>query len=216
MTVESRYEAVMEQVARACREAGRASSEVRVVVVSKTVPIKAIRRVYALGHRDFGESRWQEAEPKIEALPSDIRWHYIGHLQSNKARKVAERFEAIHTLCSESQLREIEKAGRVVGGLVEVDFAKEAQKSGLYEESLDEFVEKLLQYKHIRFQGLMTLGPNVDDPSVTRTIFRKAKEWNDRLGGRWLSMGMSGDFEMAIQEGATHLRIGSAIFGDRG
>lgn len=207
--------AIRERVERSAESVGRDPSEVTLIAVSKTHPADAIRALYDLGHRDFGESRLQEALPKIEALPGDIRWHFIGNLQSNKAKRIAQTFDVVHTLHSPAQIHEMAKANRRVEGFVEVNVAKEPQKSGVTTESVDEFLVNLLNCNHIHFRGLMTIGPRVDDIEQMRPFFRTLREINRRLGGQWLSMGMSGDFEVAIQEGSTHIRVGTALFGDR-
>lgn len=206
---------IQERIARAAESVGRDPASVTLVAVSKTFPAEAVRAAYDLGHRHFGESRLQESQPKVEALPGDIVWHFIGKLQSNKAKRAAQLFNVIHTLESEAQLREVEKAGRSVDGLVEVNVANEAQKSGISPEALDLFLAKLLEFPHVHFRGLMTIGPVTDNASEMRTVFRTLREANARVGGHWLSMGMSGDFEVAIQEGASHVRIGTALFGAR-
>jgi hypothetical protein len=203
------------RIALACDSVGRDPETVTLVAVSKTQPLDALKAAYDLGLRHFGESKLQEALPKIAAMPSDVVWHFIGHLQSNKARKVAEDFDAVQTLANEGQLREIEKGGRTVDGLIEVNIAEEPQKSGVAPKSLDPFFRNLIQSPCIRFRGLMTIGPALDDPEAMRPYFRALRELNQKLGGEWLSMGMSGDFEVAIQEGASHIRVGTALFGAR-
>jgi hypothetical protein len=209
-----RIASVQDRIERAAGQAGRDPREVTLVAVSKTQPLDAVLAAYDLGLRDFGESRLQEAMPKIEATPRDIVWHFIGKLQSNKARRVAEVFQEIHTLESTSQLGEIEKASGSTGGFIEVNIAKEAQKSGIFTENLDGFRGEVLNCSHVQFRGLMTIGPAID-PEGMRPFFRKLRKLNEEVGGRWLSMGMSSDFDVAIQEGATHVRVGSAIFGSR-
>jgi pyridoxal phosphate enzyme (YggS family) len=183
--------------------------------VTKSVPVDQIQAAYDLGLRHFGESKLQEAIPKIEALPRDIVWHFIGKLQSNKAKKVAQLFSVIHALDSENQLREIEKGRQNVEGLIEVNIADEPQKSGISTESLDEYVKAVLQCHHVRFRGLMTIGPNLHDPEHMRPYFIRLRKLGEQVGAEWLSMGMSADFDVAIQEGATHIRVGSALFGER-
>ena len=215
MPVARNLSRIQDQVTAACESAGRDPSSVTLIAVSKTVEIQAIQEAYDAGHRHFGESRLQEAQPKIEALPNDIVWHFIGHLQSNKAKKVAQLFEVIHTLDSESQLREICKAERQIEGFIEVNIAKESQKAGLWPDSLDEFYAVVLNYPQVHLTGLMTIGPALDDPELSRHYFRELRNYADRLGVNKLSMGMSQDFGVAIQEGATHIRVGSAIFGSR-
>ena len=199
----------------ACASVERSPSDVTLIAVSKNFPLDTIMEAYDAGHRHFGESRLQEAESKILAMPPDVTWHFIGHLQSNKAKKVATLFDVIHALDSESQLKEIAKAGWNVDGFIEVNIAKEPQKAGISAESLDEFKTLVLHYPQVRLSGLMTIGPEHDDPEAARIYFRRLRELGQRLGVFKLSMGMSLDFAVAIQEGATHVRIGSAIFGSR-
>jgi len=215
MSIARNLSKVQGEVAIACAVAGRNPSEVTLIAVSKTVPTDAIQEAYDAGHRHFGESKLQEAQPKIEALPPDIVWHFIGNLQSNKAKKVAQYFKVIHTLYSESQLKEIQKANREIEGFIEVNIAKESQKAGLWPESLDEFKAIVLNYSQVHLTGLMTIGPALDDPELSRQYFRELRNHALRLGVNKLSMGMSQDFGVAIQEGATHIRVGSAIFGSR-
>jgi PLP dependent protein len=206
---------IQDDIKASCALAGRNPGEVTLIAVTKTVPIEAIQEAYEAGHRHFGESRLQEAQPKIETLPSDIVWHFIGHLQSNKAKKVAQLFKVIHTLDSESQLKEISKAETQIEGFIEVNIAKESQKAGLSPDSLDEFKAIVLNYPQVHLTGLMTIGPALDDPELSRRYFRELRNHAKRLGVNKLSMGMSQDFDVAIQEGATHVRVGSAIFGSR-
>jgi len=213
--MKARLADIHERIARACDAAGRDPAEVTLIAVSKNHPVEALREAYDLGQRHFGESRLQEALPKIAALPDDIVWHFIGRLQSNKARRAAENFQVIHTLESEAQLREIQEAERDIDGLVEINIAEEPQKTGLTPTLVDGFLKMLLQYPHVHFRGLMTVGPALEDAERMRPFFRELRDLNRQAGGQWLSMGMSGDFEVAIQEGATHVRIGTAIFGAR-
>jgi len=205
----------LERIARASESARRDPNDVTLVAVSKTYGVDAIRELYDLGQRDFGESRIQEALPKIDALPDDIRWHMIGKLQTNKAKRAAQSFHAIHTLEKAGQLSEIAKVDRVVEGFIEVNLAEETQKAGLFASSLDDFHQIVLNCHQVHFLGLMTVGPLDASLEETRTLFARLRELNERLGGTGLSMGMSRDFEVAIQEGATHIRVGSALFGER-
>ncbi|MFZ4507950.1 MAG: YggS family pyridoxal phosphate-dependent enzyme, partial [Fimbriimonas sp.] len=155
-------------------------------------------------------------EPKVEAMPEDVVWHFIGHLQSNKAKRVANLFSVLHTVCNEAQLREIGKSNRTgLQVFVEVNIAQEARKSGVDEKNLDEIVKMLLNYSNVQFCGLMTIGPALLEPEGMRDYFRRLRDLNQQVGGKWLSMGMSGDYCVAIQEGSTHVRIGTALFGDR-
>lgn len=203
------------RIARACEKSGRDPVAVTLIAVTKTISAAVISEAYDLGLRHFGESRLQEALPKIEGLPPDAVWHFIGRLQSNKAKKAAEHFQAIHSLDSKAQLGEIEKAGRAIDGFIQVNIANEPQKTGISAESIDAFLPLVIQSDHVRFRGLMTIGPNLDDPEQMRPFFRKLRELGEQVGAKSLSMGMSGDFDVAVQEGATHIRVGSALFGER-
>ncbi len=190
--------------------------DVTLIAVSKGIPVGAILEAYDAGQRDFGESRLQEALPKIEVLPQDITWHFIGKLQSNKARAVAQAFQVIHSLDSESQLRELSKIQHVVKVLIEVNIGEEPQKSGISPKSLDSFAQKVIECKQVQLKGLMTVGPANPNAELMRPYFTRMRELAGFIGkDAWLSMGMSNDFEVAIQEGATHVRVGSAIFGSR-
>lgn len=204
-----------DRIARACESADRDPASVTLVAVSKTYSSDAIRAAFDLGLRHFGESRLQEAQSKIETLPGEIVWHFIGHLQSNKAKRVGQLFDVVHTLTSEAQVRELGKAGRTVDGLIEVNIAEETQKNGLLLADVDAFRKSLLDCSWIRFRGLMTIGPAVDEAEAMRPYFQALREANLTVGGSWLSMGMSHDFEVAIQEGSTHVRVGTALFGAR-
>ncbi len=213
MTLAARLRAIQDGISLAAESVGREPSDVTLVAVSKTRTADEIRSLYDLGVRDFGESRLQEALPKIAALPNDIRWHFIGVLQSNKARQIAESFSLIHTLASVSALREISRVGGEV--LIEVDLANEAQKSGISPETVDGMVQSVLHYDGVRLRGFMTVGPADVPIERTREIFRELRALNERLGLPFLSMGMSADYAEAIQEGATHVRVGTSLFGAR-
>lgn len=206
---------INQRIASACESVGRNPSEITLIAVSKTFTFDDIQEAYDAGHRHFGESRLQEAQPKIEALPTDIVWHFIGTLQSNKAKKIAQLFPVIHTIDSESKLKEISKAERLIEGFIEVNIANEPQKAGISPDSLDVFGQTVLSYSQVHLTGLMTIGPTVSDPEQSRLYFRQLRNHAHRLGVEKLSMGMSQDFDVAIQEGATHIRVGSAIFGKR-
>lgn len=209
--------AVRDRIARAAESAGRDPDWITLIAVSKTHPVSAIQQAYDAGHRDFGESRLQELLPKWEALPKDIRWHFIGTLQSNKAKRAAQLGVVIHTIEGAHQLREIGKGAPPEGldGLIEVNTTGEHQKSGISPIALDELVSEVLNYPNVRLRGLMTLGHAHRNAEEQRPFFRMLRELNEAMGGTWLSMGMSNDFEVAIQEGSTHVRVGTAIFGER-
>jgi pyridoxal phosphate enzyme (YggS family) len=213
--LQDRLREIERRISESCAVAGRSPDDVVIVAVSKSVPVDVVKAAYDLGLRHFGESRLQEAAPKIEALPKDIVWHFVGRLQSNKAKAVAERFDAVHSLEKRSQLVEIAKAGRQIDGLVQVNVAKEPQKAGLLPEELDKFVREIANCPQVRYRGLMTLGPLVSDPELSRPVFRELARLGREWGAEWLSMGMSGDFDVAVQEGATHVRVGTALFGGR-
>lgn len=216
-SLKSRFEIIQNRIRSAAIDAGRDPASVTLIAVTKTVPIDLIREAYDLGHRDFGESRLKEAQQKIEELPKDIRWHFIGKLQSNKAKKVAQLFKVIHTLENEGQLLEIQKANldEPIDCFIEINVASEAQKSGITPEQLRGFLKSVLQYKCVRFRGLMSIGPANPNSELMRPYFKNVAEWNCQVNGEQLSLGMSNDFEVAIHEGSTHVRVGSALFGER-
>jgi len=215
MSVAANLGAIHDRITAACDSVGRDPGEVTLIAVSKTKSIDAIREAYDAGQRHFGESRLQEAQPKIEALPSDIVWHFIGTLQSNKAKKIAQLFPIVHTFYNDQQLKEADKAEKPIEGFIEVNIADEPQKSGISPALVVEFQKKILQSKNIRFRGLMTIGPATLNGELIRPYFKEIRELARRTGATSISMGMSGDFEVAIQEGSTHVRVGSAIFGSR-
>jgi PLP dependent protein len=218
--------AVRRRLEEAARAAGRDPSSVRLVAVSKTFPADAVRAAAAAGQVDFGENKVQEGLQKIadtSGLP--LRWHLIGHLQSNKARRAAAGFHAIHSIHNLDLLRRVDAAAAEAGTapdlLVQVDLAGEETKSGAPEPSVPELFHTDL--RAARLVGLMLLPPEADNPEDARPWFRRLRELRDRLraGGipadrlRELSMGMSHDFEVAVQEGSTVVRVGTAIFGQR-
>ena len=212
MTTAKRLQRVRDRVEAAAISVGRDPADIQLIAVSKTQPVEAIKSLYDLGIRQFGESRLQEAIPKVEALPNDIEWHFIGHLQSNKARRVAEVFSVVQTLSTEGQLRELAKGAGVVSALIEVNIAREPQKSGILMENLARFRDLVLQCKQVHLRGLMTIGPLVADQEQIRPYFRELAQANQ---DPWLSMGMSDSLEVGIQEGATHVRVGTSLFGER-
>ncbi len=220
--------AVREKVDSAARHAGREPAEVTLVAVSKTHPPEMLAAAISAGVRVFGENKVQEAESKIGAIGREnVEWHLIGHLQSNKARKAVQLFDVIHTVDSielASRLERIsEEEGRKISVLVQVDLAGEKTKSGVPATDLDELAAYLRTCTHLSFDGLMILPPYFDDPAGARPFFRRIREIRDRLEAdgmfsserSQLSMGMSHDFEIAIEEGATLVRVGTAIFGSR-
>ncbi len=225
--IAERVAAVRERIARAAERASRPPAEVTLVAVSKTHPPEAVRAAYAAGVRDFGENRVQEAEPKIAATAEleAARWHLVGHLQSNKARRAAALFGLVQSIDSVEiagrLARAGEEAGREVRGLVEVDLAGEPSKFGLPESELWPALQALRGRPGLRLEGLMVLPPLLEDPEAVRPFFRRLRALRDRALGEGLlaagalSMGMSHDFEAAVEEGATLVRVGTAIFGER-
>lgn len=225
--IAERVAAVRERIARAAERASRPPAEVTLVAVSKTHPPEAVRAAYAAGVRDFGENRVQEAEPKIAATAelAAARWHLVGHLQSNKARRAAALFGLVQSIDSVEiagrLARAGEEAGREVRGLVEVDLAGEQSKFGLPESELWPALQALRGRPGLRLEGLMVLPPLLEDPEAVRPFFRRLRALRDRALGEGLlaagalSMGMSHDFEAAVEEGATLVRVGTAIFGER-
>jgi pyridoxal phosphate enzyme (YggS family) len=226
--IASNLAAVRDRISAAAKAAGRGSDSVRLVAVSKTFPADAVRGAYAAGQRDFGENKVQEALQKIaETAELDIRWHLIGHLQSNKTRKAGPAFASIHSIDSVDLLRRVDAAAAGAGAtpevLIQVDLAGEATKHGIPVDEVATIARAGRECRAARLAGLMLLPPWSDDPEATRPYFRRLRELRDQLVTegidasrlRELSMGMSHDYEVAIQEGATIVRVGTAIFGKR-
>ncbi len=226
--IATRLNAIRARIGDAAARAGRSATDVRLIAVSKTFPIPAIRAAYDAGQRDFGENRVQEALQKIEAgADMAIRWHLVGHLQSNKARKAAERCAVIHSIDAADVLRRVDQAAAAAATtpdvLVQVDLALEPTKHGAPIDALPAIFDEAIRCQAARVVGLMLLPPLAENPEDARGWFRRLRDERDRLvsGGvpadllRELSMGMSHDFEVAIEEGATMVRVGTAIFGER-
>jgi len=226
--IESNLAAIRARIAAAAAAAGRTPTEVSLLAVSKTFGADQVRAAYAAGQRDFGENKVQEALQKQEATADlAIRWHLIGHLQSNKARKAAPAFAAIHSVDSVELLRRIDAAASEAGSTpdvyIQVDLAGEDTKFGAPEDEVGGIARAAAECRAARLKGLMLLPPWFDDPELARPYFRRLRGLRDRLIEegidaallRELSMGMSHDFEVAIQEGATLVRVGTAIFGKR-
>jgi len=218
---------IRERMAAAARRAGRDPAAVRLVAVSKSVGLEALREAVAAGQRLIGENYLQEAKDKIAALGPEVEWHFIGHLQSNKAKAAVGRFALIHSLDRLGLAEALETAAarqnRVQEVLVQVQVGGEASKSGVAPEAAADLLRELSRFPHLRVVGLMTLPPFLPDPEAVRPYFRALRELRDRLvaqgladtGLPELSMGMSGDFEVAVEEGATLIRVGTALFGPR-
>ena len=211
---------VYKKISHAAMRGGRSPDEVRLVAVSKTVSANAVREAHEAGQRIFGESKVQEAQKKAEALDDlNIQWHMVGHLQRNKARHAVGLFALIHSVDSIALLEEIDKQAAkkniVQGVLLQVKLADEDSKSGAGVKELDGLVSRAGGLKNIKVEGLMTVPPYYDEPERARPFFRRLRELNDIYGFAEISMGMTGDFEVAVEEGATLVRVGTAIFGER-
>jgi PLP dependent protein len=211
---------VRERLARAAERAGRRPEDVRLIGVSKTVDVERIRAALAAGLRVLGENRVQEAKAKIAELGrSAAAWHLIGHLQTNKVKDALELFDVIHSLDRLELARELERRaaarGQAVEALLQVNVAAEATKGGFGPEAVGEALDAIGKMPHVQVTGLMAIPPEVERAEDSRPWFRRLRELAQRHGLHTLSMGMSGDFEVAIEEGATMVRVGTAIFGPR-
>ena len=212
-----RLAAVRERIARAAGRTRRDPAQITLLAVTKLFPAKVIRQAYELGLREFGENYVREFEDKAPEVAdlADARFHLIGHLQSNKARKAAELFQVIQTVDSPKLARRLNDAGRALDVMLEVKLSEEEAKSGADPASLAELIEAVRACGNLRLLGLMTMPPWTDDPEASRPYFRRLRELAERHGLRQLSMGMSHDLEAAIEEGATCVRVGTALFGER-
>ena len=210
---------VRERLARAAERAGRRADDVLLIGVSKTVEVERIRAAVAAGLAALGENRVQEAKAKIAELGRPAAWHLIGHLQSNKVKDALELFDVIHSLDRLELARELERRaaarGRAVDALLQVNVAAEASKGGVGPDAVGEALDAIGKLAHVRVRGLMTIPPEVERAEASRPWFRRLRGLAERHGLRELSMGMSGDFEVAVEEGATMVRVGTAIFGPR-
>lgn len=218
---------VEDNVDAACREAGRSRDEVTLIAVSKTKPVEMLSTIYNQGIRDFGENKVQEMCDKMEQLPSDIRWHMIGHLQTNKVKYIVGHTTLIHSVDSLHLAKEIEKQAEkkdvTADILVEVNIAEEESKFGIHKEETYELVRQIAALPHVHICGLMTIAPYVENPEDNRMYFRGIRQLSvdiaeqniDNVDMDVLSMGMTGDYMVAIEEGATMVRVGTGIFGER-
>ena len=208
---------VRERIARAAERAGRRAEDVLLVGVSKTVDLDRIRRAIEAGVPALGENWVQEARGKIAKLGHPVPWHLIGHLQTNKARDAVEQFDVVQSLDRLDLARELDKRARarVVETLVEVNVGGEASKSGVMPDGLGALLEAIAALPSVKVRGLMAIPPEGKEPDDSRVWFRALRKLGEQHGLRELSMGMSGDFEVAIEEGATIVRVGTAIFGPR-
>lgn len=225
--IRENIELVEKKIEEACKRAGRDCSQVHLIAVSKTKPVEMLEEAYNAGIRDFGENRVQELMEKMPVLPEDIRWHMIGHLQRNKVKYIVDKVFLIHSVDSLRLAQEIEKEaakkGVSVNILVEVNVAEEESKFGMTASETVSLVEEIAKLPHIRIKGLMTIAPYVEDSEENRRYFAKLKQIYvdiihkniDNVFMEELSMGMTGDYEVAITEGATYIRVGTGIFGER-
>jgi len=225
VSISENLSAIQQRIRAACERAGRAADSVTLLAVSKTHPPETIQAVAELGQISFGENKIQEAKAKIPLCPGRCRWHFIGHLQSNKCRDAVDLFEMIQSVDSLALAQEINKradaAGKTMKVLLEVNVAGESSKFGYAPEKLLDELKQINALPKIEIHGLMTIAPWTPEPEKVRPVFRKLRELKQRaeqeLGALLpeLSMGMSGDYEIAIEEGATIVRVGTALFGQR-
>ncbi len=223
--IAQRLSEIHQRIARAADRAARNHSEIGLIAVSKTHPVESVRELFDAGQSVFGENRVQELLAKAPLVPAGLHWHLIGHLQKNKIRKVLPVVELLHGVDSVDLAREIDRIAAELGlfprVLLEVNVAGEESKFGFHPDPLSEVVSELLTLPRIQVEGLMTIAPYTDDPETVRPVFRGLRELRDALEQKTstplpvLSMGMSGDFEVAIEEGATLVRVGTALFGER-
>jgi hypothetical protein len=216
-TLRERLAAVRERMARAAKRARRDPAEITLLAVTKLFPAAVIRKAWELGLREFGENYVQEFERKAPEVAdlAQARFHLIGHLQSNKSQKAAELFQVIQTVDSPKLARRLNGAGRALDVMLEVKLSQEETKSGADPVALAQLIEAVRGCGNLRLLGLMTMPPWTEDPEASRPCFRRLRELAERHGLRQISMGMSHDLEAAIEEGATCVRVGTALFGKR-
>ena len=225
--LQENYSQVKARIRAACERAGRSRSEVTLIAVSKTKPASMIEEIYSYWQRDFGENKVQELTEKYDVLPADIRWHLIGHLQRNKVKYIVDKACLIHSVDSlrlaQAIQEQAEKKGVTVPVLIEVNVAGEESKFGVSVEEAPALAEEIAKLGNLSLQGLMTIAPYVPDPEDNRDIFRQLKKLSvdiaakniDNVTMNILSMGMTNDYEVAVEEGATLVRVGTGIFGER-
>ncbi len=218
---------VEERIQKACLLSGRKREDVLLIAVSKTKPVEMIEEVMSAGIVDFGENKPQELKEKYDVLPKNLKFHMIGHLQRNKIKYIIDRAVMIHSIDSyrlaEAVNEEAKKAGRIMPVLIEVNIAGEESKFGLKPEETEDFIRQISGFSNIRVEGLMTIAPFVENAEENRKFFIKLRNLYvdikskniDNVNMNHLSMGMTGDYEIAIQEGATMVRVGTGIFGER-
>ena len=224
MTVADNVRDVAERISRAAARAGRRVEDIKLVAITKTVDIDMIREAIEAGVRVFGENYLQEARGKIAAIGHGVEWHMTGHLQRNKARDAVNLFDMVQTIDSLELAQELDKrarsAGKIISGLIEINIGGEGSKSGIGEDELNPLLDSIKVLNNLTIQGLMTIPPYFDDIEKVRPYFKRLRDLRDAANNKGfslkeLSMGMSHDFEIAVEEGATIVRIGTAIFGER-
>ena len=228
MSLKQRLDTIKERIDRAAKSNGRPPEDIRLVAVSKTMPVDTVRMAIDAGAEILGENYIQEARTKVNALmDGDVEWHFIGHLQSNKAKYAVRLFDLIHSVDSLKLALELNKqaakTGKVQSILIQVNVAREDSKSGIFKEDLLDLIHTVAQLPNLSLKGLMTMPPFFNAPDKVRPYFKELRRLRDQIAAkkienvmlRELSMGMTGDFEAAISEGATLVRVGTAIFGER-
>lgn len=228
MSIAGNINDVISNIARTAADYPEFSApSVQLIAVTKTLGIDKIQAAYDCGQRDFGENRVQEILEKYPVFPEDVRWHLIGHLQTNKVKYIVDKVHMIHSLDSLKLAEEIERRAaaidRVIPCLVQVNIADEDTKFGLQKEDTIDFVKEMVHFPHIAVEGLMTIGPHVTDGEEIRTVFQQLRQLKEEIATlalpavkmRELSMGMSSDYPLAVREGATMVRVGTTIFGAR-
>ena len=225
--IKENLEEVREKIRQASQRSGRREEDVTLISVSKTKPVEVLREAYEAGSRDFGENRVQEIMEKYGQMPEDVRWHMIGHLQKNKVRQVIDKAVLIHSVDTVELAEQIEKDAAkrdlTVDILLEVNVAEEESKFGFRTEEVEAAVMKIKEFPHVHIKGLMTIAPFVSNSEDNREVFKKLYQLYvdirskniDNVNMSVLSMGMTGDYEVAVEEGATMIRVGTGIFGAR-
>lgn len=225
--IKENLEEVREKIRQACQRSGRREEDVTLISVSKTKPVEMLREAYEAGSRDFGENRVQEIMEKYGQMPENVRWHMIGHLQKNKVRQVIDKAVLIHSVDTVELAEQIEKDAAkrdlTVDILLEVNVAEEESKFGFRTEEVEAAVMKIKEFPHVHIKGLMTIAPFVSNSEDNREVFKKLYQLYvdirskniDNVNMSVLSMGMTGDYEVAVEEGATMIRVGTGIFGAR-
>lgn len=225
--IKENLEEIREKIRQACQRSGRREEDVTLISVSKTKPVEMLKEAYEAGSRDFGENRVQEIMEKYGQMPEDVRWHMIGHLQKNKVRQVIDKAVLIHSVDTVELAEQIEKDAAkrdlTVDILLEVNVAEEESKFGFRTEEVEAAVMKIKEFPHVHIKGLMTIAPFVSNSEDNREVFKKLYQLYvdirskniDNVNMSVLSMGMTGDYEVAVEEGATMIRVGTGIFGAR-